>query len=66
MQVIEMKTKFKNPYTHRISYWTISKTGVKVQASFPTTSDAVKIHLNKMKESDLCFDIKVEVIGKST
>lgn len=47
-------------YTHRIIYKEHHKTHGKVEKTFRTTQDALKVHLEAMNKGGLCFDIKVE------
>ena len=52
----------KAGYTHIIKYKENKPRVGVVQSQFPTTQDALKIHLENMRKHGLCFDIVVEPI----
>jgi hypothetical protein len=50
-------------YTHLISYSFNHPTLGEMSSSFPTTADALPIHLKKLKETSIPNSIKVLLIG---
>ena len=47
-------------YTHVISWKEKHKSLGEVKKSFPTTRDAVNLHIRQMQMSNMCYDIEVK------
>lgn len=57
-----MYTRKQVGYTHRISWSEKHKDYGEVTKSFPTTKDAVDLHVKAVNSTGLCYNVKVETI----